>query len=148
VPADLACASADGGEVISDFRVMGDRRRMRDLPDTDVIRRRIDDRVQHGGQRVGLEALAARAGQQDAAEGNSRGSRSSCFITVTLWPGRPSRMRDPFRHRAGLPGWPARPSRAGDLRWAATRCPTLAEPGGVQPGYMQAPTTSGAPLPA
>jgi hypothetical protein len=65
-----------------------------------------------------LEALAARAEQQDAAEGNSRGSRSSCFITVTLWPGRPSRMRDRFRRRAGLPGWPARPSRAGDLRWA------------------------------
>jgi hypothetical protein len=57
---------------------------MRGQADTHVIRRRIDDRAQHGGQRVGLEVLAARAEQRDVAKENSRGSRSRCFTTVTL----------------------------------------------------------------
>jgi hypothetical protein len=42
---------------------------MRGQADTDVIRRRIDDRV----QRVGLEVLAARAEQRDVAEGELAG---------------------------------------------------------------------------
>jgi len=53
---------------------------MRGQADTDVIRRRIDDRV----QRVGLEVLAARAEQRDVAEGGLAGSRPCCFTTVTL----------------------------------------------------------------
>jgi hypothetical protein len=46
---------------------------MRGQADTHVIRRRIDHRVQHGGQRVGLEVLAARTGQRDVAEGELAG---------------------------------------------------------------------------
>jgi len=42
---------------------------MRGQADTDVIRRRIDDRV----QRIGLEVLAARAEQRDVAEGGLAG---------------------------------------------------------------------------
>jgi len=42
---------------------------MRGQADTDVIRRRIDDRV----LRVGLEVLAARAEQRDVAEGELAG---------------------------------------------------------------------------
>jgi hypothetical protein len=41
---------------------------MRGQADTHAIRRRIDDRVQHGGQGVGLEVLAARAEQRDVAD--------------------------------------------------------------------------------
>jgi hypothetical protein len=50
-----------------------DRRQMWGQADTHVIRRRIDDRVQRGGQRVGLEVLAARAEQRDVAEGELAG---------------------------------------------------------------------------
>jgi hypothetical protein len=45
---------------------------MRGQADTDVIRRRIDDRV----QRVGLEGLAARAEQRDVAEGELAGLKA------------------------------------------------------------------------
>jgi hypothetical protein len=61
-----------------------DRRKTRGQADTHVIRRRIDDHVQHGASALGSTCWQPAPNSRTLPKENSRSARSCCFTTVML----------------------------------------------------------------